>query len=159
MSQRASDALVAIRQIQRKVELDARQLSRETHLTPSQLKVLQMLSERGTLSAGDIARDTQLSNATITSLADKLAARNLVKRTRCDTDRRRVWLELTPAGKAAQEEAPNNLQKLFEVRFSRLDSWEQAMLVASLEKVASLLDAENLEVASILTVGEIDQKP
>ena len=158
MTKSAKDALVAIRQIQRKVELDSRQLSRSTNLTPSQLKVLEMLAERGMLAAGVIARETQLSNPTITALIDKLVARDLVVRTRCETDRRKVWLELTEAGRTALTEAPTNLQKVFETRFSALDEWEQTILIAALEKVSSMLDAENLQVAPILTVGEITHK-
>ena len=159
MSQRSDDALVAIRQIQRRIELDTRKLAQAAGLTPSQLLVIQTLDERGETSAGDIVKSTQLSNATITSLVDKMAARDLVSRRRCEEDRRRVWLRLLPAGQQALKDAPKLLQDTFEHRFDALPDWEKAMLVAALERVAGLLDAENLDAAPILAAGAIDQKP
>lgn len=159
MTNRATDALVALRQIQRKVEFATRKLSRETNLTPSQLRVLELLAERGSRTSGEIARETQLSSATITALTDKLVVRELVTRVRSDIDRRKVTLALTAAGREALQNAPASLQNLFETRFASLDAWEQAMLVASLERVANLLDAENLQAAPILTVGDIASKP
>lgn len=159
MSQRSDDALVAIRQIQRRIEIDTRKLAQAAGLTPSQLLVIQILDERGETSAGDIVKSTQLSNATITSLVDKMASRDLVSRRRCEEDRRRVWLNLQPAGKQALKDAPKPLQDTFEHRFDGLPDWEKAMLVAALERVAGLLDAENLDAAPILAAGAIDQKP
>ena len=41
-------------------------------LTPSQLLVMQILSERGEVSAGELSKMTQLKHATITTLVDKL---------------------------------------------------------------------------------------
>ncbi len=158
MTDRATDALVALRQIQRKVELATRKLSRDTNLTPSQLRVLELLAERGSRTSSELAKETQLSNATITALTDKLVARELVTRVRSDIDRRKVSLGLTEAGRQALQDAPTSLQNLFEARFASLDAWEQAMLVASLERVANMLDAENLEVAPILTTGDIASK-
>jgi len=158
MSRRSDDALVAIRRIQRRIEIDTRKLAQAAGLTPSQLLVLQILDERGETSIGDIVKSTQLSNATITGLVDKMVARDLVSRRRCEEDRRRVWLSLLPAGKQALKDAPYFLQETFQRRFDAAEDWEQAMLVAALERVATLLDAEALDVAPILAAGAIDQK-
>jgi len=158
MSRRSDDALVAIRRIQRRIEIDTRKLAQAAGLTPSQLLVLQILDERGETAIGDIVKSTQLSNATITGLVDKMVARDLVSRRRCEEDRRRVWLSLLSAGKQALKDAPYFLQETFQQRFDAAEDWEQAMLVAALERVASLLDAEALDVAPILAAGAIDQK-
>ena len=158
MSQRSDDAMVAIRKIQRRIEIDTRKLAQAAGLTPSQLLVLQILAERGETSVGDIVKSTQLSNATITGLVDKMVARDLVSRRRCEQDRRRVWLDFLPAGRTALDEAPRLLQDTFQQRFDGLEDWEQASLVAALERVAGLLNAETLDAAPILTAGAIDQK-
>lgn len=158
MKQRSADALVAIRQIQRRIEIDTRKLAQAVGLTPSQLLVLQILDERGETSIGEIVKTTQLSNATITGLVDKMAERDLVSRRRCEEDRRRVWLSLRPDGRRALTDAPECLQDTFRQRFEAAEDWEQAMLVAALERVANLLDAEGLDAAPILTAGEINQK-
>lgn len=159
MSDRSEDALIALRQIQRRVEQASKRLANMTNLTPSQLRVLQILSEQGEVSVGTISEQTQLKHATITSLADKLVAQNFIARRRCDEDRRRVWIALLPAGESALNSAPDLLQEIFSARFADLPKWHRAMLVASLEQVASILDAEEMDAAPVLDIGALDQQP
>ncbi len=160
MTKRSEDALIALRQIQRRTEQASKRLAAMAGLTPSQLLVLQILSERGgEVSVGEVSKMTQLKHATITSLVDKLVARGLLSRRRCEDDRRRVWLTLMPEGQAAITSAPDLLQDTFENRFDGLPDWHQAMLVSSLERIAALLDAEDMEVAPILDVGALDERP
>jgi DNA-binding MarR family transcriptional regulator len=159
MSVRSEDALIALRQIQRKTEQASKKLAAQANLTPSQLLVMQILAERGEISAGDVSKLTQLKHATITSLVDKLVARGLATRRRCEEDRRRVWLTILPEGQNAITSAPDLLQETFHTRFETLPDWHQAMLVSSLERVAALLDAEDLEAAPILDVGALDERP
>lgn len=159
MSIRSEDALIALRQIQRKTEQASKTLAAQVKLTPSQLLVMQILAERGETSAGDVSKLTQLKHATITSLVDKLVARGLLMRRRCEEDRRRVWLTLLPEGQSVITSSPDLLQDTFQTRFESLPDWHQAMLVSSLERVAALLDAEDLEAAPILDVGALDERP
>ena len=159
MSERSEEALIALRQIQRRTEQASKKLAAQAGLTPSQLLVMQILSERGEISAGEVSNLTQLKHATITSLVDKLVARGLVARRRCEEDRRRVWLQLQPEGEAAITSAPDLLQETFQTRFQSLPDWHQSMLVSSLERIAALLDAEDLDAAPILDVGALDERP
>ena len=159
MSNRSEDALISLRQIQRKTEQASKRLASLAGLTPSQLLVMQILSERGEISAGEVSALTQLKHATITSLVDKLISRSLVSRRRCEEDRRRVWLMLLPEGEKAITSAPDLLQDTFQAGFETLPEWHQTMLVSALEHVATLLDAEELEAAPILDVGALDEKP
>ena len=140
-------------------ELASKRLARTAGLTPSQLSVLRILTEFPEVSAGYLAQATQLKHATIPSLIDKLEARGLISRRKCDEDKRRVWLRLLPAGKAALADAPDPLHQIFSERFNTLPDWQQAMLIASLEQVTNLLDAENLEAAPVLQMGELDKEP
>jgi len=159
MSVRSEDALIALRQIQRKTEQASKKLAAQASLTPSQLLVMQILAERGEISAGEVSKLTQLKHATITNLVDKLVARGLLMRRRCEEDRRKVWLTLLPEGQNVITSAPDLLQDTFQARFKSLPDWHQAMLVSSLERVAALLDAEDLEAAPILDVGALDERP
>lgn len=159
MSERSQEALIAIRQIQRKIEQSARKLAETEGLTPSQLKVLQLLTEWPEVSAGWLSEQTQLKNATITSLIDKLEGRGMVSRRKFDTDRRKVWIKIEPPGRTALEAAPDLLQAKFEERFDRMENWQQAMLVSSLELLSNLLDAEKIDAAPVLDVGALDEKP
>jgi len=157
VNQRSVDALIALRKIQRVTELASRRLASTAGLTPSQLAVLRLLEKSGELSSGRISEATLLKQATITSLADKLEARELIARRRCDEDRRRVWLRLLPAGVAVLADAPDLLQETFSDRFNDLPDWQQSLIVSALEQVSGLLDADDLDAAPALDVGELDE--
>lgn len=160
MEQRAQTALISLRRILRATELGSKQLARTFRLTTSQLIVLEILNERGQATAGAIAARAGLSQATVTALVDKLAQRGLVVRRRGETDRRQVWIELLDDGRRALAEVPGTLQTRFCANFERLPAWEQAYIVAALERVAALLDADKIDAAPVLDVGEIvDQGP
>ena len=157
MDNRSNTALVALRRILRVTELNSRELARKSELTASQLLVLQHLGENGASLPSTIARSIDLKQATVTVLVNKLEAAGLVTKRRDTEDRRRVWVELTDAGRAAREDSPDLLQSRFERGFEGLEEWEQAMIVATLERVASLLDAEEIDAAPILDVGDLDR--
>jgi DNA-binding MarR family transcriptional regulator len=155
---RSLQALTAMRQILRATENFARRLARDTGLTASQLLLLQGLDEMGESTAGQIAAHMGITQATTTSLLHKLESRGLVHRQRGASDRRQVWLTLTEAGRDKLAAAPDGLQEMFRERFENLETWEQAMLIAALERVAALLDAESLDAAPVLDVGAIDRE-
>ncbi len=157
MDNRSNQALIALRRILRVTELKSRELARRSDLTASQLLLLRYLGENGASLPSAIARSIDLKQATVTVLVNKLEDALLVTRRRDTEDRRRVWVELTDAGHAARERSPDLLQNRFEQEFERLEEWEQAMIVATLERVASLLDAEEIEAAPVLDVGELDR--
>ena len=156
MESRVSDALVAIRRIVRAAEFASRDLARTTGLTPSQLIVLQIVAREGEPGAGAIAEAARLSQATVTALLDKLEARGLVIRNRGSQDRRRVSLELTEEGRRALADMPDVLQDRFAARFEKLADWEQASIIAGLERVAALLNAEGIDASPVLDVGALD---
>jgi len=156
MESRVSDALVAIRRIVRAAEFASRDLARTTGLTPSQLIVLQIVAREGEPGAGAIAEAARRSQATVTALLDKLEARGLVIRNRGSQDRRRVSVELTPEGRRALADMPDVLQDRFAARFEKLADWEQASVIAGLERVATLLNAEGIDASPVLDVGALD---
>src|SRR5690625_7517540 len=159
MSERTQQALIAIRRILRATEFSARQLAKNAALTNSQLIVLQILDEEGEASAGAIAARIALSQATVRSLLDRLAARDLVRRRRGDSDRRRVWVELTRAGRSLVRQLASSLQTQLQSAFDELADWEQAWMVAALERVAAILKADRIDAAPVLEMGEIAAFP
>ncbi|MEQ8559265.1 MAG: MarR family winged helix-turn-helix transcriptional regulator [Henriciella sp.] len=159
MDQKTTTALIALRRIQRRTELYARTLAQKTDLSVSQLKVMQLLSSFGSATPGELVRLTALSNASITSLVDKLEARKLVARQRDPADGRRVVLLLSDIGEDVLRSAPNPLQDHFELFFSDLPEWERSMIVSALERVADIVDArsEVTDSEPILDVGAFDR--
>ncbi len=156
---RVETALVAIRRILRAADINAKRLARASGLTTSQLIVLQILDGRNEAMASEIARTATLSQATVTALVDKLEAKGFVARNRGKTDRRRVWVSITDHGRRALEQAPDLLQDTFQQRFEQLPDWEQAFIIAGVERVAALLDAGEIDAAPVLEVGMLDHIP
>jgi DNA-binding MarR family transcriptional regulator len=146
--------LVSLRRIMRATAIHSRRLGKETGLTTPQLVILRSVANGGSPTVSDIARDVSLSQATVTTLLNKLEANGFVVRERSSEDRRRVNVHLTDAGGTVLEEAPEPLQERFSARFQSLESWEQHLIVASLERVANMMDAEDLDASPLLAAGE-----
>jgi DNA-binding MarR family transcriptional regulator len=143
----------------RAAEFAARDLATRSGLTPSQIVVLQIIAQEGEAGAGSIADTAQISQATVTVLLDKLEALKLVTRRRGEIDRRRVTAKVTDAGRKVLAETPDVLQNRFVARFERLLDWEQAAVIAALERVAELLNAEGIDAAPILDIGPLEELP
>jgi DNA-binding MarR family transcriptional regulator len=157
MTDRSNTALVALRRILRVTELNSRKLAHESELTTSQLLVLQHVSQQGSALPSEVAKAVALKQATVTVVVHKLEDNGLVTRRRDTDDRRRVWIELTDAGRAALDNSPDLLQHRFVQGFEELDDWEQSMIIAALERVSALLDAEEVDAAPVLDVGDLDR--
>jgi hypothetical protein len=66
-----------------------------------------------------------------------------------------VLVRPTPAANATIENGPPLLQEDFARRFSRLEDWEQTLLLASLQRIASLMDAQRIDASPVLTAGGV----
>lgn len=143
-------ALSAMRKILRKTELNSKALMRETGLTPSQLIFMQLLDDGTEKTAGHVAARMGITQATTTALIHKLEALGMISRRKGETDRRQVWLSLTEKGRKVLEIAPDGAHAQFHKEFSALEEWEQFMLIAALERVASMLGQDDQEAAPVL---------
>lgn len=149
------DILVAIRRITRAIDLHSRKLVQKSGLTAPQLLVMQAVRSEGRAKPSTIAREVLLSQATITSIVDRLVKAGLVERKREDGDRRVVYISLTETGREKLLQAPEMLQEGFLREYRKLADWEQSQLIAALQRVASMMDAEDLDAAPILDVGDL----
>lgn len=149
--------LRALRRILRESERGGRKLAAATGLTPSQLLVLQEVDRRGTTTPSSVASTLHFGQATVTAIVDRLERAGLVTRTRGASDRRTFQLAATEAGRAALDAAPSLLQERFIDQFPTLPDWEQAMMLAALERLADLLGATNRDAAPLIDTGAIDR--
>lgn len=147
--------LIALRRITRAIDIQSKRLVKRSGLTAPQLVVIQALRRDGELSPSAIARAVSLSQATVTSIVERLERAGLVCRRKSDTDRRVVLIGLTPEGLAKAESAPELLQAGFIRAFGDLAPWEQHMLIASVQRIAELMDAEDIDASPILEVGDL----
>ncbi|MFW2542411.1 MarR family winged helix-turn-helix transcriptional regulator [Primorskyibacter sp. 2E107] len=152
---RTDESLVAIRRIMRATELYGRKLAQEAGLTAVQLRVLQIVAEKGYATPTAIAARMGVTQATVSALIKKLEKAGVVERRRSDVDRRQTDLFITQAGRDRLSGAPDALQQRYVRQFEALADYEQGMIVAILEKVAAMLDAEEIDASPVLSVGEI----
>ena len=77
-------------------------VSANAKLTPEQYEALLVLKAFSTdyegLTVGQLSERVQVKHHTAVSLTDKLAARKLLTKRRAHSDRRYVYVKLTPAG-------------------------------------------------------------
>jgi DNA-binding MarR family transcriptional regulator len=92
-----------------------------------------------------------LSNATVTGIIDRLAARQLVSRQRSERDRRLVKVSVTPAGHALVVQAPSPLQEQFVRRLAALPDADQQRIRDTLDEMVHMMGSERLEAAPILS--------
>ncbi|MCA9137324.1 MAG: winged helix-turn-helix transcriptional regulator [Planctomycetales bacterium] len=72
-------------------------------------------------------------------------------------DRRSVHIEISDKGVEALRSAPSLLQDRFRDALSSLEEWERLQILATLQRVAGLMDAEDLETSPHLTPGDIPE--
>lgn len=124
-------------------------------MTGPQLLVLHCIQRAGTTKPSVIAKEIRLSQATVTTILDRLERSGFVRRDRSTVDRRVVRLELTAIGVEKLQTAPELLQAGFFEKFSQLKDWEQALLISALQRIAYLMDADDIDAAAILELGDI----
>ena len=142
----SDQVLRSLRRVMRAVDLHSRQLAQDYGITGPQALLLRECLGGG-LAAGELARRLSLSQATLTDILNRLEQRSLIRRSRSLADRRRVMVEVTATGRALAETSPPLLQERFVRRFAALPDWEQTLLLSSLQRIAELMDAGDLDAA------------
>lgn len=152
------EVLIALRRVTRAVDLHSKHLMKTSGLTAPQMMILQILRDHGDAIISDIAKRVNLSQATVTSIIDRLERRQLVVRERSSQDKRKVYACLTDEGAEIIRNAPTPLQEYFKRQFRDLQDWEQLQIISSLQRVAQMMDAQHIDAAPLLDVGAIDRQ-
>jgi DNA-binding MarR family transcriptional regulator len=148
--------LISLRRVIRATDLHSKQLVKTTGLTAPQLLLLQAIRDNSDVTIGEVAKKISLSQATVTTILDRLEKRELVKRVRSTTDKRRVHVYLTDKANEVLMDAPAPLQEQFSEQFNGLELWEQTMIISSLQRIAQMMDAEHIDASPVLDVGALD---
>ena len=93
-----------------------------------------------------MASQISLSQATVTGIIERLEKQRLVGRRYSEIDRRKVLVHITEEGRQLLDVAPPLLQESFMRRCNSLPEWEQAMILSSLQRIVSMLDAKSMKV-------------
>jgi DNA-binding MarR family transcriptional regulator len=154
------DEIVAsLRRIVRAIDLQSRRIVESCGLTGPQLVLLRETHRLGGASVSALARAVNLSQPTVSGILERLEKRGLLRRDRSEQDRRSLFVSVTPEGARILEDAPSLLQDRFLEELARLEEWERTQVLATLQRVAGMMDAESIDAAPMLETGAIDSAP
>jgi DNA-binding MarR family transcriptional regulator len=148
MTDRQASAYVlsTLRKIIRAIDIHSRQLSKQYGLTGPQLVVISEIGQSGQMTIGELARRISLSQATVTTILDRLENKELATRVRGSEDKRRVYVDITEKARSILETHPNFLQEGFVKRFDALEDWEKTLILSSIQRIATMMDTSTLPV-------------
>lgn len=145
--------LIALRRVIRAVDQQSRRLAQSHGLTNPQALVLRQVTQHGTITAAELGEALGLTAPTISDIIRRMEQRGLLTRIRDLTDRRRQLITATDTGRKALEHALPLMQESFLSRLAKLPDWERSQILASLQRLAALMDASDLMAAPMLTSG------
>ena len=146
------DVLVALRKIIRATDLQSKRMVKNCGLTIPQVMVLRAIDTLGDVTVKRISDNVSLSQATVTTILNRLEDRKLLERVRAHTDKRIVHARLTEEGRNILEAAPPLLHEKFIDHFESLQDWEKSQILSAIQRVATMMDAESLDASPLLDI-------
>jgi DNA-binding MarR family transcriptional regulator len=122
-----------------------RQVWRRHRIDSGEYDVLAALSRSGPsyqLTPTELYRSVLVTSATMTERLDRLEKRKLIQRRPASRDRRSVLVELTPAGRAAFDQAHPDLLATEAALLGGLTPRDRAALASLLAKLAASLEQQ-----------------
>jgi len=147
--------LATLRQIIRAIDLHSKDLAKRYGLTGPQLLVLKELDRNADLAIGQVAQNVSLSQATVTTIIDRLEKWGFVQRVRNTSDKRKVNVSVSEKALAVLRSDPELLQVDFIDRFEKLEEWEKNLLISSLQRIATMMKAGDLKSPPVLVSGPL----
>lgn len=144
------ELLIALRKVIRAIDLHSKHLNKTSGLTSPQLLIMLEIDKASGINSSQVAKNVNLSPATVTNILDRLENKKLILRVRDTQDKRKVGLYLTDDGKALLLNAPQALQEHFIEKFSSLAQWEQSQLLSSMERLSEMMNADEIDAAPLL---------
>lgn len=152
----AESILTALRRVIRAVDQHSRSLVNSHGLTGPQALLLSEVVRQHRITGSELAEKMSLSQATITDVVKRLESRGLLNKARSTEDRRRILVEATEEGRALVAQSVPLLQERFVERLDQLERAEQFQLLEALQRIAAMMNAEDLDASPVLASGAIN---
>ncbi len=135
---------------------------RRKGLTKARYNVLRLLYQRQDtrMPMGDIIQGMNVSPTNITKLVDGLEKDSLVKRAFDGADKRKIWVELTPAGSDVVHETFPDVVRHVDSLWQGLNPEERRVLIHLLAKLrfTILTNSSEAQVASVVSLEHAIQR-
>jgi DNA-binding MarR family transcriptional regulator len=143
MSEKATEVQKKLIFVGKKMRHSMKFNMEELGLTMSQGMIVGMLIHEGKAKIGQISKKMNLSNATVSGIVDRLENQGKVHRTRSESDRRAVYVEVDREFKVMLKEKHDSLnQKLIEPLFHASDE-ELDKIIEGLDILERLLGGKD----------------
>jgi MarR family transcriptional regulator, organic hydroperoxide resistance regulator len=109
-------------------------------LNSAHVRALFALGAHEEATAGQIAESARLSPGAVTGMLDELEQAGVVKRVRCEDDRRRVLVSLTDEGRELLGEKRRAWAKRWEETMAAVPEHELEAAAAVMGRIAAMLD-------------------
>jgi DNA-binding MarR family transcriptional regulator len=112
-------------------ELGARYLG----VNPTDGRAIDVIDQRGRITAGELARELRLSTGAVTTIVDRLERAGFARRVRDEQDRRRVLIEVTPIVGELSHDIYGSPHEVFD-EFASAYTDEEAEVVYRFQKMS-----------------------
>lgn len=109
-------------------------------ITTDQFSTLQYIRNNEKCTSTDIAYAFGIGKSAVTAQINRLYDKNLIERNRDQSDRRNIYLHVTPEGLKLVEYTEKNLYAVIGEQLSHFSKEEVSMFIQSLEKLANVMD-------------------
>ena len=137
-----AEGLEALEEVIRRISRRYRQRMGEDGLTFGQFALMRILSQGGPMAMGEVAHALGVSLAGATGLIDRLVHADMVRRTRSESDRRVVWVDLSEHGQLEFERLHAQRNEYLGRMFKPLDEARLGQLLEILETIDRGLDGD-----------------
>ena len=141
----------AVRSIVRALRINTRAVELRMGISLAQLFVLQQLSERPAQSLNELAERTATHQSSVSVVVRRLVERGLASRTPSSTDKRRIEIDVTQAGRDLLAGAPVTVSMQLMDALERMSREDRDTLADLLER---WLREANVDIATPPMMGE-----
>lgn len=133
--------LYAIKQVELAVRARLDELLKPADVTALQYTALTVLERRGRLSAAQLARNSFVTAQSMADMVRVLSRKGLISRAPDPSDRKRLLIELTPAGREFLDEFRDDVAELDRRMTGSLTARQRAALSRSLNECRAALQS------------------
>lgn len=116
---------------------------KELGLNTTEFLILYTIAANGALTIQDIGSRIFMTSGNMTYTIDKLEKRDLIKRVRCDEDRRRIFIDFTTTGKAMWKDVMEAHKDFMEKTFDIIDEAVIEQTIENMKVIGKTIEDYN----------------
>jgi MarR family transcriptional regulator, organic hydroperoxide resistance regulator len=112
---------------------------KEMGMTRPQGMLMGTLAHHGKMKISELSERLELSNSTVSGILDRLEKHSLIVRTRSESDRRVVFVEVSPESKKIFEQRLGEIEKVIAGKLSKADTEDLDKILEGLSLLKKIM--------------------